>query len=237
VKEELDRIRTPRTSNFTALLAKVPEAGAERIQKATEMARANNVKKALQKNPKLSPAQVKQMFNGSEVTMEDAYSYGSCVGVKADRSVASDPKVAFDALKSFSNAVGGKVSVSFEDFVAERKLFDPFFAFSEACKSSSSSSSSSPSPSHSGVTYEEWYDTYTAQAQQAARDLANADASFKLYQKNGGSLSLEQWRQDCAKRALPLLGHSKYTLSAFSIFLRRDNISPFYQEFKKLLKL
>jgi hypothetical protein len=225
VKEELQRLRQPRTGNFDAFLQNVPEAGADRTALAKSVAHQNNLKKALAENPLPSAQKVKDQFNGSEVTLDDAYNFGGVVGVQADRSLASDPQKAYDALKKFAAAVGGTVSQGFEEFKADRLLFDPYFAYAEATKG------------RGGVHFENWYEVYHAEAQTAMKNLANPKLPYKLYTEAGGKLSLDDWKQEQARKSLPLLGHSKDTLSAFASFLKRSDITPFYQEYKKLLKL
>jgi hypothetical protein len=225
VKEEMTKMRTPRSSNFTAFLDKVPEAGEERTKMATEIARQNNARKALAAGVAQPAEKTKEMFAGAEVTMEDAYEFGQSVGVTADRALAADPQKAYDALKKFASAVGGTVSQGFEEFKADRMLFDPYFAFAEASKGKT------------GVHFEQWYDVYTAEAQSAMANLGKPDLPYQLYTDNGGKLSLEEWKQEQARKSLPLLGHSKDTLTAFATFLRRSDLTPFYQEYKKLLKL
>jgi len=225
VREELNKIRQPRASNFNALLENVPDAGDKRTQLALTITRQNNENKALSKIPQLSADHVKSMFQGTEVSLSDAYGYGSAVGVNADgASLASDPQKAYDTLKKFAAAVGGTVSQGFEEFKAERLLFDPFFAFAQAQASS-------------GLHFEQWYDVYAAEAQTAMKNLASPKLPYKAYTDNGGKLVLDDWKQEQARKSLPLLGHSKETLSAFATFLARPNLTPFYQEYKKLLKL
>jgi hypothetical protein len=224
VREELERLRSPRVSNFAALLTNIPE-GAERTKKATEMAKANNTRKALLKAAAPSADVVKGLLNGAQVSMEDVYAYGSSVGIKVDQTIGSDPKKAYETLQSFAKAVGGTVAGSYDDFVADRTLFDPLFAFATASKT------------ESYVSYADWYEVYTSQAKKAAQDLADAKDAYGRYTKEGGKLSIDDWKQSCAKRSLPLLGYSKHTLNAFATFLKRPNLTPFFLEYKKLLKL
>lgn len=235
VKEEFNRARLPRVSNFEAFLADVPEAGPQRTALATKIALQNNTKQAL-KAVSFTAEQVKSMFAGQEVTLDDVYAYGSTVGVNTDRSLAADPKKAFEAVKAFASAVGGTVSTGFEEFVADRTLFDPFFAFQEATKGDST------------VRFEQWYNVHTAEARRAAKNLGGHFAAipktapentleYRLYKEADGKLDVNAWRQEQAKKSLPLLGNSKATLSAFASFLKRDNLPAFYGEYKKLLSL
>jgi len=227
VKEELERSRVPRkASNFAQFLTDVPEAGPERTALAKQLAHENNVRVAKLKAPAPSAAQVKSWFNGEEVSLNDVYAYGASVGVNADKDLAKDPKKAYETLKQFASAVGGTVSTGFEAFVADRVLFDPYFAYAEATQGSAKAPN-----------YNDWYNAYYGEALQAAQDLAKPDLAYKLYSEAGGKLAVEQWRALCAKKSLPILGHRKDTFEAFAAFLKRDKLTPFYQEYKKLLNL
>lgn len=227
VKEQVDKLKLPRrSSNFAAFLADIPEAGPARTELAKNIAQTNLTRQALLKKRVMSADEVKAILGGSEVTLDDAYAYGESVGINADKSLASDPKKAFDTLKSFASAVGGTVSASFEEFHANRLLFDPFFAYAEASKNAAKK-----------VHFEQWYDVYTAEAAAAAKDLAKPALPYKQYTEAGGKLSLAEWKQVQARKSLPLLGHSKDTLAAFARFLKRDKLPEFYQEYKKLLQL
>jgi hypothetical protein len=224
VKEELAAARAGRRqSNFSAFLDQVPETAEERSAMAASIAKLNLEKQALKNFESPSADTVKSAFNGQDVSMEDVYSYGSVVGVSVTKG---DAKSSFDALKQFANTVGGTVSSGYEQFVAERTLFDPHFAFAEASKSLGG-----------GVTFEEWVDVYQAEAQTAMANLANPDLPYADYKTNGGTLSVEDWKQLNAKKSLPLLGSSKDTLAAFATFLKRDDLTPFYGEYKKLLNM
>jgi hypothetical protein len=225
VREEFTRMKQPRASNFNAFLENVPEAGEKRTEAATDIARQSNLKKAAKSATPLSADAVKALYSGSEVTLDDVYVHGASVGAPADRATAADAQKAYDTLKKFASAVGGTVSQGFEQFKAERLLFDPYFAFHAATKGSSS------------VHFEQWYDVYTAEAQTAAKNLASPKLPYKLYTDAGGNLSIDDWKQEQARKSLPLLGGSKETLSAFGTFLKRSTLTPFYQEYKKLLNL
>eukprot|EP00301_Raphidiophrys_heterophryoidea_P008622 c13164_g1_i1.p1 GENE.c13164_g1_i1~~c13164_g1_i1.p1 ORF type:complete len:879 (-),score=213.17 c13164_g1_i1:151-2718(-) len=227
LKEQSDRLKIPRrSSNFGAFLADIPEAGPARTELATSIAKQNLIRQALSKKRTLSAEEVKSILAGSEVSLDDAYAYGASVGVNADKSLAFDPRKAFETLKAFAAAVGGTVSASFEEFHANRLLFDPFFAYAEATKGSTKK-----------VLFEQWFDVYTTEAAAAAKDLAKPQLPYKQYAEAGGKLSLDEWKQHCARKSLPLLGHSKDTLAAFGRFLKRDKLPAFYQEYKKLLSL
>jgi len=225
VREELTKLKSPRTSNFAAFLEHVPEAGEARTTMATDIARRNNERKALSGGLVLPAEEVKALFSGSEVTVEDLYEHGAAVGMAVDRTQAADAQASYDSLKKFASAVGGTVSQGFEEFKADRLLFDPAFAFAQASQGAS------------GVHYQQWYDVYTAEAQTAMRDLGSPARPYKSYTEAGGKMSLEDWKQEQARKSLPLLGSSKETLSAFATFLKRSDLTPFYQEYKKLLKL
>lgn len=226
VKEEMTRLRIPRgADNYSAFLANLPEAGSEEAAAmASEIATANVTAKAVAK-ARPDAAAVKSMYAGQDVTMDDVYTVGPIVGVDITSEAASDSKAAYDALKSFASACGATVSQGYEAFAAERELLDPFVAYSAAKKDGSA------------VHFEQWYDAYHANAVTAMTNLGNPDLPFEEYKASGGKFSLEEWKQDMAKKSLPLLGGSKHSFNAFATFLKRDDLTPFYAEYKKLLNV
>jgi ATP synthase F1 beta subunit len=226
VKEEMTKLRIPRgAKNYEAFLANLPEAGSEEAGAMAETVANENVTLKAIAGTGPTAASVKSAYAGTDVTMDDVYAAGSAVGVSVTPETAGDPKAAYDALKKFASECGATVSQGYEAFAAEREFIDPFVAYSAAKKEGST------------LRFEEWFDVYTAEASKAMTALGSPELPFEEYKAAGGKMSLEDWKQMQARKSLPLLGGSKHTLSAFATFLKRDDLTPFYQEYKKLLSL
>ena len=245
-REELLKLErnTFKTSNYEAFLEDIPENEDERRALATQMVKENHEQAVREQGPvKATLEEAKALFGESNeaVAYDHLYDYAHLLpshqGKTTDqlsehfRQLAASPEKAYKELTTFATTVGASVSQSFEEFKAERLLRDPLFVYHEEMKSFSGAKAPE---------YEAWYDVHTARAQDAMQELGDAEASYKVAKESGATkLSFEAYKQQLARESLPLLGNSKEVYESFGRFLHshEGSLTPFYQEYKKLLQI